>query len=211
MFLTAGPAHAAGGHHDVDDAVILEPGHCQVELWAMRWTAPRLRAAHAGPACRLGAVEWSLNLDRVRNGDNGTSSDLVGPAWKVAAELVPRRLAVGAAAGVAWRTAGGRRPVKTAFVPVTAWLVEGQVQLHFNAGVDDDAATGRFGRLGVGVDWAPDPRWTLTLEHRRQFGASAARAGLRFNITPLISLDISHADGKRQRVAVLGLTVEWGR
>ena len=31
--LVAMAARAAGGHHSVDDATILDPGQCQLETW----------------------------------------------------------------------------------------------------------------------------------------------------------------------------------
>ena len=59
-------AHAAGGHHAVDDAAILEPGECQVETWADRERGGDRTLVHVGPACRIGPLEIGVNLDRTR-------------------------------------------------------------------------------------------------------------------------------------------------
>lgn len=50
-------ARAAGGHHAVDDAAILEPGQCYIETWLGRETRGARRLLHAGPACRVAGVD----------------------------------------------------------------------------------------------------------------------------------------------------------
>jgi hypothetical protein len=54
-------AHAAGGHHAVDDASILEPGQCQVESWVDRENGGNRSTLHAGTACRVAGTSrpWS--------------------------------------------------------------------------------------------------------------------------------------------------------
>ena len=59
-------ARAAGGHFDVDDATIVNPGRCQVEAWITRVPAEAATVFHVGPACRVGPVEIGLNFDHVR-------------------------------------------------------------------------------------------------------------------------------------------------
>lgn len=175
----------------------------------MDWRGPSLRTAHLGPACRLGAGEWGLNVDRLRDGVR--DADIVGPQVKFAADLVEPRLGVALSLGVGWRNAGDRRPITGLTVPVTLWLGGGQLQLHANLGVDHDPALGRTSHTGIAADWALDDRWTLTVEQRRIFGSALGRAGVRFNLTPLVSIDMSVAQGSGQRVTALGLTVEWER
>lgn len=67
--LPAAALHAAGGHHAVDDAALLAPGQCHVESWHARGDGTRL--LHMAPACRFGAIEWALALER-GFGDGGT-------------------------------------------------------------------------------------------------------------------------------------------
>lgn len=204
----AGPALAAGGHHDVDDATVLDPGHCQVETWALSGRGPSLAARHLGPACNLGGLEWGLNIDRVRQ--DGLAATSLGPQLKWVADPAARRLSVGLVGGLTWRSGGPRRPVGGVYLPATLWLGgEGQWQLHANLGHDDDPGNGRFRRWGTGVDWVVNDRWVFTAERRALFGQQLSRAGLRFNLTPLASTDLSLARGGDARVVALGFNWEW--
>ena len=62
----AADACAAGGHFDVDDATVLEPGHCQYEIWAARVPDSSASVFHLGPGCRVGPLELGVNFDRLR-------------------------------------------------------------------------------------------------------------------------------------------------
>ena len=64
LFSLAMQAHAAGGHHAVDDAALLDVGKCKVEGWLERETGGTRTLAHAGAGCRVGPVELGLNLDK---------------------------------------------------------------------------------------------------------------------------------------------------
>lgn len=206
----ATPALAAGGHHDVDDATVLDAGHCLVEAWAMQWHGPSSQLQHLGSACHLAGVEWGMNLDRLRDGQHDT--ELIGPQAKLAWELLPQRLSLGASLGVSWRSRGDGRALIGAALPLTLWLgPDGALQLHANLGQDRDPAAGVFRRLGIAADWSVNTRWVLTAERRFQFGAALSRAGLRFNLDALSSLDLSLARGSGQRVLALGYSVEWAR
>lgn len=203
-------AGAAGGHHDVDDAVVLDPEHCQGEAWVASGRHPTLRLLHLGPACRIGAIEWGLTADRLRL--DGADHDNAGPQMKWVHEVWPQRLNIGFAAGFAAHLRGPRQTVITTFVPVTAWLGERrQLQLHFNIGQDRETGPRVVRRWGLAADWSPNDQWTITLERRSLLGDALTRGGLRYNVTPLSSIDLSYAEGRRQRVAVLGYTVEWVR
>lgn len=56
---------AAGGHHAIDDAVILQRGACEIESWHARATDGE-RLLHAGVGCGLGLVEVGLARDYTR-------------------------------------------------------------------------------------------------------------------------------------------------
>src|SRR4029453_9722065 len=84
----APPARAAGGHYAVDDAAILDPGACQVELWIDRAAGGRGTLLHAGPGCRAGPVELSLNLDHF-HAEGAGAVTAVGPQLKWVRELMP--------------------------------------------------------------------------------------------------------------------------
>ena len=209
--LSSSCVHAAGGHHDVDDATILDPGHCQLESWALSGRNPAAHGWHLGPACNLAGLEWGLNIERLRI--DSTVADAWGPQVKWAIELVPRRLAIGAAIGTSWRVQGpDRRTAVSGLLPATAWFgQQGELQVHANVGFDRDAEAQQWRRWGASFDWSMSDRWVLTGERRQQFGQAASRLGLRFNLTPLQSVDFSLARGASARLWVLGYTVEWER
>ena len=80
LALCPAQSQAMGGHFDIDDAVVLDPGRCQVELWAAAARGAGPAAQHAGTACRVASIEVGLNLDRNHNG--GTVSHAVGVQLK---------------------------------------------------------------------------------------------------------------------------------
>jgi hypothetical protein len=81
LFVFDMQALAAGAHHAVDDATMLEPGQCQMESWVDRESGAARTLVHLGPACRVGAVELGLNLDRSRSTGERTSV-VAGPQVK---------------------------------------------------------------------------------------------------------------------------------
>ena len=95
-FVFAAAAHAAGGHFDVDDAAVLEPGHCQYETWVTRAPSASATAFHFGPGCRVGPVELALNYDRLMTASG--SVDALGPQLKwVVTDPLASPLSFGAA------------------------------------------------------------------------------------------------------------------
>lgn len=206
LALFAANAAAMGGHFDVDDAAVLAPGRCQVELWALRGEAARL--AHLGPACRAGPVEVGLTLDRLSDG--GEHATLAGAQIKWVTTLAPQ-VDVGAVAALTHDTTRGG-DLFTVYAPLT-WSVGEAVHLHANAGVDRNREGRTTSRLGVAGEWALDPRVTLLGERFRLFGAIATRAGVRIALGEQTSIDLSGAriSGSGNRVWGLGLTFEFGR
>jgi hypothetical protein len=206
LALAASNAAAMGGHFDVDDATVLDPGRCQVELWALHGEDARL--GHVGPACRVGPVEVGLTLERLSNGAEYAS--LLGAQVKWVGALAPQ-LDIGAVAAAAHdATRGG--DLFTVYVPLT-WSVSEAVQLHANAGADRNREGRTTSRLGVAGEWALDQRFTLLAERFRLFDAIATRAGLRIALGDPASIDFSGAriSGSGHRVWGLGLTFEFGR
>ena len=108
--------HAAGGHHAVDDAAILEVGQCQVESWVDRTRGGDPSVLHIGPACRVGPVELGLNFDHARSANDHTTSAGVQVKW---AEQVRDGLGIGAVLALTATDARPRRSVATIVVPVT--------------------------------------------------------------------------------------------
>lgn len=201
----------AGGHFDVDDADTLAPGRCQYELWAGRAEASLTHFQHAGPACRVGPVELGLNLDRASSPD--ARSLLAGPSvkwtWYGQADA-PLRAAVAFAA--AWDLRNPGRPGRQLLLPVT-WQPVPSLMLHANLGADWSAGDGaRTRRVGAAAEWAVDEKVSLIVERNRAQGAWTTRGGLRFGLTPSLTLDLSAAKVRPGgAVYTVGLSQEFGR
>lgn len=187
------PAWAAGGHHAVDDAALLEPGQCQLETWLEREAGSARRLLHLGPACRVGPVELGLNLDRQRPGEAGTSTTLVGPQLKWAHALT-ERLSVGIAAAASWQGPGARYQGSSLVLPLSLQLSD-QWQAHVNLGRDFRAGQADGSRAGAALEWAPNAAWSFMGEGFRDGGTRHWRLGGRWNLRPGLSLDLSRARG----------------
>jgi len=200
-------ASAMGGHFDVDDASVLAPGRCQVELWALHGEAAQL--AHVGPGCRIGALEVSVNLDRLSDGER--HNRIAGVAVKAVTAWVPDVLDVGVVAAASRDTTRGVN-LLTAYVPLS-WSLSSALQLHGNVGVDRLSDRGNTKRLGIAGEWAIDERFTVLAERFQAFDVIATRIGLRIVLGESVNLDLSGArvSGSGNRLWGLGLTFEFGR
>ena len=203
-------AGAAGGHHAVDDAAILDPDACQLELWIDRAAGGRETLLHAGSACRVGPLEVGLNLDRLRADGGGTvSAGVLQLKW--AHELLH-----GLNAGVVLAAgAGDREPhfIGTSLLLPLTWQVSEGLRFHFNAGRDFLRGSANLSRGGAAVEWDPSASWTLIAERFREVGLDFWRAGLRYAPRPEFSVDLSRAEGMagaRDRWA-FGLTFAFSR
>lgn len=183
-----GTAQAAGGHHAVDDAAILEPGQCQAEFWFERADGRRL--AHVGPACRLGDVELGLNLDDGRlSGAPGLRSG--GPQLKWATELLPT-LSVGAVWDATWQNTQPHRMGQSLLIPLT-WAPREDVAIHLNLGRDLRHQAADLTRRGVALEWLPHPQWQGLAEWFDDGLRTHRRLGLRHLVSERLSLDLSRA------------------
>ena len=176
FWVVSGAACAAGGHFDVDDAAMLDPGRCQVEGWATRRDGsanggPAATGAHAGAACRVGPFEWGLNLDRSWGAGGGATA--IGPQVKWVSGTDDGVLAWGVAASASFDAVHGGRPALTLLVPVRIALGPAWVA-HLNLGLDRDAAGLRTRRQGAAAEWVLGPRLTLLAE-RGRFGGERER------------------------------------
>lgn len=205
----------AGGHFDVDDAGTLDPGQCQYEAWVSRvGKDPATTGLHLGPACRVGPVELGLNIDRFKTpGERATT--FVGPQlkWTFYGQGANAPLAAALSASVVFDATHGGRAGGQLLLPVS-WRVIEPLQIHANLGADWLPGTGvRTERYGLAGEWALHPAVSLIVERNRAFDLSTTRAGLRFSLTPLISLDLSAArighGAQRQRAFVIGINHEF--
>ena len=182
-------ALAAGGHHAVDDAAMLEPGQCQLELW-LEEGDDRRRLQHAGPACRLGAVELGLNLDRSRTrGEPRLSS--WGPQLKWVTALRPG-LAVGAVWAATWQDRGPRLAGQSLLLPLS-WQAGESLALHLNIGRDFRRGAADVTRRGLALEWTPLPQWQGLGEYFHDGQRGHARLGLRYLASDTLSWDLSRA------------------
>lgn len=202
---------AAGGHHAVDDAAILDPGQCQIETWVDRERGGGRSLLHIGPACRIGAIELGLNLDRTRLSGAGTATAM-GPQVKWAG-AVADGWTVGVVASASWAQRGSGYLGSAVVVPVT-WQASDTVLLHLNAGRDFRAHAADETRAGAAIEWAPLPAWSFVAERFRESRRNYWRAGARWAFAPTWSIDVSRAstlDGSAPAWWTLGLTWAFDR
>lgn len=185
-------AHAAGGHHAVDDAAILEPGQCQVETWADRERGGGRTLVHLGSACRIGPLELGLNLDRTRwSGSDAAVSG--GPQVKWAAPLT-ESLSVGVVVSAAWQDPRPQFAGSTVVLPLT-WQPTESLAVQVNLGRDFRRHGPDVARQGAALEWTATPHWSLVAERFRESEAGFWRLGARYAVTDALSVDLSQARG----------------
>lgn len=207
----------AGGHFDVDDAGMLDPGQCQYEAWGSRTGKdPATHGLHVGPACRVGPIEIGLGVDRFATRGERAAT-YVGPQlkWTFYGQGADARLVAALSAGATFDTARGGRAGGQLLVPVT-WRALDSLQLHANLGADWSTGTGaRTLRGGMQAEWAVGERISLIVERNRAYDLWTSRIGARFSLTPLISIAVSAArfgpGDRRTHAFVIGLNCEWSR
>lgn len=207
--LFACAVHAAGGHHAIDDAALLDPGQCQLETWWDREAGGARTLLHAGPGCRIGPVEMAVSLDRTRLEQVGSTS-ITGLQVKWARSL-DDYWSIGVAAGTNVQSRAPRYVGSTVIVPIT-WQATSTLLAHANIGRDFRRGEVDTFRGGLAVEWAPLNHWAFVAEHFREFGSSFRRAGVRWNLSPAASIDLSRARAISANSAAwwtLGLTWVW--
>jgi hypothetical protein len=210
MLVFAVPARAAGGHFDVDDATVLDPGRCQVEAWVARAPKADATIAHLGPGCRLGPVEVGVNLDRVSVSGNGRT--LLGPQLKWVVDPLVDKLSAGIAWSAGYDLTNRGRPTQTLYVPVTWWAAD-KFWVHANLGLDRNAQGERWRRQGLSGEWAASDQFTVIAERVKFVGDWTSRLGGRVNVNEMLSVDLSAArvGPRAERVYVIGLNREFAR
>ncbi|OWQ90359.1 hypothetical protein CDN99_13435 [Roseateles aquatilis] len=180
---------AAGGHHAVDDAALLEPGQCNVEAWAARSNVDRRRLQHVGSACRVLDVELGLNVDRATTAVDPTAR-LLGVQLKWATELQPT-LALGAVVAVN-RHDHAPRMQRIVLVPLT-WTPREDLAVHLNVGRDVHGSGPHHTPRGIAVEWQPTAAWQGLAEYFHDGQRPLRRLGLRRFFGPNVTLDLSYA------------------
>jgi len=206
----AATSHAAGGHFDVDDATVLDTGHCQYEAWVVRAPALSTTVAHLGPACRAGPVEVGVTIDRWSV--TGANRTLLGPQLKWVVDPWVDKLSVGLAWNASYDLTNHGRPSQTLYAPLTWWAAE-KLWVHANLGADRDFGGTSWRRQGLSAEWAASDRWSVIAERVKFVGDWTSRVGGRFNVSDTLSIDLSAArvGARAERVFVIGLNQEFTR
>jgi hypothetical protein len=203
-------AQAAGGHHAVEDAAILDPGRCHAESWT------ELRRGsdyfvNVAPACRLGGLEWTLGLERERAGSDGAWG--LAPQVKAAWPLGESAWAAGAVLAAGWRHEDRHWESRSLLVPLS--LSAGAFELHLNVGYDwqrDEPDDWRYGaamyrHLAGAVDGV--------LEVFNEADTWYGQLGLRWHPGHEgASVDLGYARSEssaRERWVTIGLSYEFSR
>jgi hypothetical protein len=187
----AAHAAAAGGHHSVDDAARIEPGHCQVETWFDRERGNARALLHVGPACRVGPVDIGLNVDRVRLDGVGTTTALgLEVKW---ARALSERWSVGVVLASIGQDRSPHLVGSSVIVPVT-WQAGETVRAHVDIGRDFRHRERDTARAGLALEWAPTQAASFVAERFREGGLDFWRAGARWSVTSSTSVDLSRAE-----------------
>jgi len=180
---------AAGGHHALDDAVILEPDTCQVETWLARSHGGE-RRLHAGPGCRVGPVEVGVAAEYARQ--DGTSETGYAAQVKWAREWMPG-FSAGLSVSGGWQAHVRPRYQATTVLALATWVPREDVALHLNLGRDFLRGALNQKRSGVSVEWTPRESWSVTAERYIEEQTHFARAGVRCTINDAWTADLSRA------------------
>ncbi|WP_431265025.1 hypothetical protein ACQ859_06160 [Roseateles chitinivorans] len=185
------PVHAiaAGGHHAVDDAAIVDPGQCNLELWAERSTLDRRQLQHAGVGCHLSGVEAGINVDR-NTAQAVPSLHMRGMQLKWATALQPE-LAVGLVAALGWQDQTPRSQ-QSLLLPVT-WTPREDLAFHLNLGRSWLKGADDRTQRGIAAEWQMTPDWQGLAEYFHDGQRPLKRLGLRRTLGTSLTLDLSFA------------------
>jgi hypothetical protein len=209
-WLACGSALAAGGHHGVDDATILDPGQCELETWLTR-DADRANLVHAGGNCRVGPVQLGAAAEHMRR--DGAASET---AWGLEAKWA-REVADGLSVGVlvqpAWQAHVRPRHQGVAAIALATWTPRENLALHLNLGRDVVHQGPDRNRGGVALEWMPARQWSVVAERYLEQDTHFVRAGLRWFGGERWSVDFSRAHrvaGPNPSLWTLGYTRVFG-
>jgi hypothetical protein len=180
---------AAGGHHAVDDAAIVDPGQCNLELWAERANRDRRQLQHAGVGCHLFGVEAGINADR-ETAQAASSLHMHGVQLKWATELRPQ-LAIGLVAAMGWQDQTPRSQ-RSVLVPMT-WTPREDLAIHLNLGRALLRGADDRTQRGIAAEWQMTPDWQALTEYFHDGQRPLTRLGLRRTLSDQLTLDLSFA------------------
>jgi hypothetical protein len=211
---------AAGGHHAVDDARMLDQNKCVAEGWVADGDATLL---HLGASCGTGWVELGLSAEHSQslNSDSDIPSETGLQAKAKWAHAFDDEVSLGAsytlglnANDVMPKYAVSR--MNGLFTWSPNWNDRHEYTVHLNLGQDfvngegfyddDDAPDKNFVRWGGAFEWAPDPNllpsamtgignWSFIAERFKEFDANYLRLGFRITFGGNGSFDVSREQG----------------
>lgn len=184
---------AAGGHHGVDDAAILEPGTCELEGWFTR-TGPGERLLHAGAGCRVGPVELGVSAERAR--DPSSRATGYGLEVKWATEVAPDWSA-GLSLSSGWQAHVRPRYQGSTAMALLTWAAREDLAVHANLGRDLLRGAPDEKRYGAAVEWMPREGWSLMAERYFESATHFVRTGVRWAVAENVTVDLSRAHSLR--------------
>jgi hypothetical protein len=203
-------AHAAGGHHSVDDAEILARGACAQETWFSRAGGGE-RLLHAGVNCRVGPFELGGAGEHLRGVDESAT------AWNLEVKWA-REIAGGVSVGLdlqpTWLAHRSPRFAGTRVSALATWKAAETLSLHFNAGRSFVRGDRDLPNGGIAAEWSPVARWSFVAERYLENETHFVRAGARWAAGRRWTVDLSyakHLSGPVPSFWTLGLNIDLGR
>ena len=182
-------AWAAGGHHAVDDAAIMEPGNCKIESW-LTDAQDGEHLLHAGTGCRVGPLE--INGSAERSGRDGSSDAAYVLQGKWATKVLPQ-LSAGVSFWGNWQAHAAPHYQGSTLVGLLSWYPSKDLAAHLNLGRDFNREGADRQRSGVSLEWTLPVGWTVVGERFVQEGGHFARAGVRWPVADGWNVDLSRA------------------
>lgn len=199
------PGHAAGGHHAVDDAAILDAGQCEAEGWLGRSRGGE-RLLHAGTGCRVGPLELGAAAEYARQGGASQTGWQVQAKW---ATEVAAGLSLGASLGPGWSAHVRPRYQGSTLAALATWKPSETLALHANLGRDFVHGGPDLNRSGLALEWSPLAAWSFVAERYVEERTHFVRAGARWAVRDDFTVDISRAQrlaGPGESAWTLGVT-----
>jgi hypothetical protein len=202
-------AHAAGGHHGVDDAELLPQGACGQETWFSR-ARDGERLLHAGVGCGVGPIELDAAVEHAR-GDSASAT-----AWNLEVKWA-RAIAQGFSTGLdlqpVWLAHRSPRYTGARLAAMATWKPDPMLSLHFNAGSSIVRGDRDLPNGGLAAAWSPVARWSFVAERYLENETHFLRGGARWAAGRQWNVDLSYASRLSGRIPsfwTLGLAIAFG-
>jgi hypothetical protein len=203
-------AHAAGGHHTVDDADILARGECTQETWFSR-ARTREQLVHAGAGCRVGPVELGAAGEYLHGVDESATAWNLEVKW---AREIANGFSVGLDLQPTWLAHRSPRFAGARFSALATWKPAETLSLHFDAGRSFVRGDRDLPNGGIAAEWAPVARWSFVAERYLENQTHFVRAGMRWAAGRQWTVDLSYAErlsGPVPSFWTLGVNIDLGR